>query len=149
MGVLSPWPSNPPPPPPPPHPPPPLLQRTSVFEEEEHAQLRTVLGLDDSGLYLVLEGCSYVLEQAAYSGASDALLAEELAEAGVSLTQVRRGGQGLWRRVKEDVGAGGGGAENTDACLFSDKGGAWLGLDAVLRSRRSKQCGWRRAVPWC
>ncbi len=65
------------------------MQRTSVFEEEEHAQLRTVLGLDDSGLYLVLEGCSYVLEQAAYSGASDALLAGELAEAGVSLSQVR------------------------------------------------------------
>jgi hypothetical protein len=60
-----------------------------VFTDEEQVQLRTVLALDESGLRLVLEGCSYVLEQAAYNGASDGALATELAEAGMSLSQVR------------------------------------------------------------
>ncbi len=66
-----------------------MVQQVSAFSSDEEAQLRSKLGLDESGLRLVLEGCAYILEQAAYHSVTDAVFAAELAEAGVGLAQVR------------------------------------------------------------
>lgn len=66
-----------------------LLQSASIFTPDEEAQLQGLLSLTPAALHTVLEGCSYILEQAAYHQASPRKLGKQLVAAGVAEAQVR------------------------------------------------------------
>lgn len=58
------------------------LRNSSLFKEEEEAQLRTLFGLNDENLQLVLNCIAYIFEQAAFTSTGVEPLKTILLEAG-------------------------------------------------------------------
>ena len=58
-------------------------QDTRLFSETEETQLQSVFGVNSESLSLLLDGCSYVFEQAAFQGVGAEALYEQLLGAGI------------------------------------------------------------------
>ena len=58
-------------------------QGTAGFSPDETAQLQELFGLDETALEILLGGCAFVLEQAAYATTPPETLRAELVDAGV------------------------------------------------------------------
>ena len=71
-------------------------QADAIFSPEEEAQLQSLLALDGSKLSTILEGCSYILEQAAYHQTSASSLSKQLVAAGVQEAQAAAFGR-VWK----------------------------------------------------
>ena len=71
-------------------------QAGAIFSPEEEAQLQSLLALDGSKLSTILEGCSYILEQAAYHQTSASSLSKQLVAAGVQEAQAAAFGR-VWK----------------------------------------------------
>lgn len=65
-----------------------IRQHKAAFTEAEETQLKALFSLDNEGLDTILQGCAYVFEQCAYTGANEALLASQLTDVGMAAPQV-------------------------------------------------------------
>ena len=72
------------------------IKADAIFSPEEEAQLQSLLALDGSKLSTILEGCSYILEQAAYHQTSASSLSKQLVAAGVQEAQAAAFGR-VWK----------------------------------------------------
>lgn len=59
-------------------------QSEGIFTPQEETQLQQLLSLDAHALHTILEGCSYILEKAAYHQAKARTLGKQLLAAGVT-----------------------------------------------------------------
>ncbi|CAN0413822.1 unnamed protein product, partial [Ectocarpus fasciculatus] len=77
------------------------IKNARIFSEEEEGQMKNLFGLTDDSLKLVIDGCSYIFEQAAFQGLGPEPMFEVLLEAGFESPHAKALGR-LWAAERID-----------------------------------------------